>query len=47
LLGGLAWGAGFVTPGYLTGNSYKTAERIIGRSTAVVVLALALLALIV
>ncbi|MEO6500329.1 MAG: DedA family protein [Jatrophihabitantaceae bacterium] len=44
--GGTAWGVGFVILGYVTGNSYKAVERTVGRSAALVMLGLTLVALI-
>jgi hypothetical protein len=43
--GGLVWGTGYVLFGYLAGNSYKTAEKTVGRGVAVTVAALLLAAL--
>ncbi|MFL6136604.1 MAG: DedA family protein [Frankiaceae bacterium] len=43
--GGLIWGGGFVLLGYLAGNSYHTVERVIGRGSAVAVVALLLVAI--
>jgi membrane-associated protein len=45
--GGLVWGAGAVTLGYLAGNSYQSVERTAGRTTALTVLTIAILGLLV
>jgi membrane protein DedA with SNARE-associated domain len=44
--GGVVWGAGVVLLGYFAGQSYATAARLLGRTTAVVLIA-AVLALVV
>ena len=44
--GGVVWGAGVVLLGYFAGQSYATAARLLGRTTAVVLVA-AVLALVV
>lgn len=43
--GGLTWGVGFVVLGFVTGNSYKTVEKSVGRVAALVVAGLVLVAL--
>lgn len=45
--GGVVWGAGFVLLGYLTGNSYKTVEKAVGRTAALIVLSAILVAIVV
>lgn len=45
--GGILWGIGFVTLGFLAGNSYKQVEQSVGRDAALVVLAVVLVALVV
>jgi membrane protein DedA with SNARE-associated domain len=45
--GGIAWGVGVVLLGYAAGASYKTIESRFGAASALVVLALALVALVV
>jgi membrane protein DedA with SNARE-associated domain len=45
-LGGVVWGAGVVLLGFFAGHSYATAERLLGRTTASVLIA-AVLALVV
>jgi membrane-associated protein len=45
--GGLVWGTGFVTLGFLTGNSYKAVEKSVGRVAALVVLAVLIAAIII
>jgi len=42
--GGLVWGIGFVMLGYLAGNSYQQVEKTVGRTAALVVLAVVLVA---
>jgi membrane-associated protein len=44
--GGAAWGTGFVLLGYLAGNSYAAVEKTVGRTAALAVLGLLLLALL-
>ena len=45
--GGAAWGVAVVLLGYLAGSSYKQVEHLLGRGTAVVVVALVVVALVV
>lgn len=44
--GGLVWGVGAVTIGYLAGNSYQTVEKTAGRTAALTALSIAILALL-
>lgn len=44
--GGIAWGSTVVLIGYAAGASYTKVEKTLGRSTALIVLAIALLALL-
>ena len=46
-LGGLAWGIGCVALGYLAGNSYAAIAHTVGRTSAVIVAALAITAIVV
>ena len=45
--GGLLWGVGFVTLGFVTGNSYKAVEKAVGRGVAAVVVVVLVIALVV
>ena len=36
-MGGMVWGVGFVTLGYLAGDSYHKVEKLVGRSAAIAV----------
>ena len=45
--GALVWGVGFVVLGFLSGNSYQSVEKSVGRVAALVVLCLVLLALLI
>ncbi len=45
-VGGIAWGAVVVMIGYLAGNSYDVVERVVGRATAVVLVAVVLVAVL-
>jgi len=45
--GGLVWGIGFVMLGYLAGNSYQQVEKTVGRTAALVVLAVVLVGLLI
>lgn len=45
--GGLTWGIMVVLLGFLAGNSYKTVEKIVGRSTAAVLAGLVVVAVLV
>lgn len=47
MLGGLIWGIAFSLVGYLAGNSYKTVEKTVGRTGAIVVVVIVVLALVV
>jgi membrane-associated protein len=44
--GGLVWGGGVVLLGYVAGHSYAAAERALGRTSAVVIAAIAFLVLV-
>jgi membrane protein DedA with SNARE-associated domain len=44
--GGLVWGTAVVLLGYLAGNSYATIEKTFGRATALIVLAVAVIAVV-
>jgi membrane protein DedA with SNARE-associated domain len=46
-VGGFVWGVGAVLTGYLAGNSFKAVERTAGRSAAVIVAMLAIVALLI
>jgi membrane protein DedA with SNARE-associated domain len=46
-VGGLVWGTGVVLLGYLAGNSYATIEKTFGRATALIVLAVVVIAVVV
>ena len=46
VLGGVLWGVVVVTAGYLAGSSYAAVERAIGRDSAFVVLAVAVVGLV-
>jgi membrane-associated protein len=45
--GGLVWGIGVVLLGYLAGNSYSTVEQTFGRATALIALAVIVIAVVV
>jgi len=45
--GGIVWGIGFVLLGYLAGNSYQQVEKTVGRTAALVVLAVVVLGLLI
>jgi membrane protein DedA with SNARE-associated domain len=45
--GGLVWGIGVVLLGYLAGNSYSTIEQTYGRATALIALAVIVIAVVV
>ena len=45
--GGLVWGIGVVLIGYLAGNSYSTVEKTFGRATALIALAVIVIAVVV
>src|ERR1700712_3028699 len=45
--GGIVWGIGFTTIGYLAGNSYQKVEKVAGQTAAYVVLGIAVIALII
>jgi len=45
--GGIVWGIGFVLLGYLAGNSYQQVEKTVGRTAALVVLAVLVLGLLI
>lgn len=45
--GGIVWGVGAVLLGYLAGNSYATVERTVGRSAALAVAGVVVVALVV
>jgi membrane-associated protein len=45
--GGLVWGAAVVLVGYLAGNSYATIEKTFGRATALIVLAVVVIAVVI
>jgi membrane protein DedA with SNARE-associated domain len=45
--GGLIWGIGVVLLGYLAGNSYSTIEQTYGRATALIALAVIVIAVVV
>jgi len=45
--GGIVWGSGFVLLGYLAGNSYQQVEKTVGRTAALVVLAVVVLGLLI
>lgn len=45
--GGATWGVGFVVLGFVAGNSYERIAQTVGRTTALVVAGLAILALII
>jgi len=45
--GGLIWGTAVVLLGYLAGNSYATLEKTFGRATALIVLAVVVIAVVI
>ncbi|MGU3432932.1 DedA family protein [Actinomycetes bacterium M1A6_2h] len=46
-LGGLVWGAGFVTLGFVAGNSWEAVAKTVGRDAALIVVAIVVIALVV
>ncbi|MCW2903979.1 MAG: putative rane-associated protein [Streptosporangiaceae bacterium] len=46
-LGGLAWGVGFTLGGFFVGTAFEHAARLLGRTLAIVVVAVAIIALII
>ncbi|MGI8415814.1 MAG: DedA family protein [Nakamurella sp.] len=44
--GGIAWGIGFTVLGYLAGNSYQQVAKTAGRTAALIVLGIVIIAII-